>query len=144
MTVVVDANIAVKWVTNEHDSPEAVSLYQAWTNQSEFVIAPPIFRSEVTNVLHRKIRRGELDFANAMNAVESLFAAVSIQEPASLYTDALSIARAIDVAAAYDPIYLALAEVERCDLWTADKRFVRAVGYKSPRVRWIGELSTEW
>lgn len=144
MTVVVDANIAVKWVTNEHDSPEAVSLYQAWTNQSEFVIAPPIFRSEVTNVLHRKIRRGELDFANAMNAVESLFAAVSIQEPASLYTDALSIARAIDVAAAYDPIYLALAEVERCDLWTADKRFVRAVGYKSPRVRWIGELFTEW
>lgn len=144
MTVVVDANIAVKWVTNEHDSPEAVSLYQAWTNRSEFVIAPPIFRSEVTNVLHRKIRRGELDFANAMNAVESLFAAVSIQEPASLYTDALSIARAIDVAAAYDPIYLALAEVERCDLWTADKRFVRAVGYKSPRVRWIGELFTEW
>lgn len=144
MTVVVDANIAVKWVTNEHDSPEAVSLYQAWTNRSEFVIAPPIFRSEVTNVLHRKIRRGELDFANAMNVVESLFAAVSIQEPASLYTDALSIARAIDVAAAYDPIYLALAEVERCDLWTADKRFVRAVGYKSPRVRWIGELSTEW
>lgn len=144
MTVVVDANIAVKWVTDEHDSPEAVSLYQAWTNRSEFVIAPPIFRSEVTNVLHRKIRRGELDFANAMNAVESLFAAVSIQEPASLYTDALSIARAIDVAAAYDPIYLALAEVERCDLWTADKRFVRAVGYKSPRVRWIGELFTEW
>ena len=144
MTVVVDANIAVKWVTNEHDSPEAVSLYQAWTNRSEFVIAPPIFRSEVTNVLHRKIRRGELDFANAMNAVESLFAAVSIQEPASLYTDALSIARAIDVAAAYDPIYLALAEVERCDLGTADKRFIRAVGYKSPRVRWIGELSTEW
>lgn len=144
MTVVVDANIAVKWVTNEHDSPEAVSLYQAWTNRSEFVIAPPIFRSEVTNVLHRKIRRGELDFANAVNAVESLFAAVSIQEPASLYTDALSIARAIDVAAAYDPIYLALAEVERCDLWTADKRFVRAVGYKSPRVRWIGELFTEW
>lgn len=144
MTVVVDANIAVKWVTNEHDSPEAVSLYQAWTNRSEFVIAPPIFRSEVTNVLHRKIRRGELDFANAVNAVESLFAAVSIQEPASLYTDALSIARAIDVAAAYDPIYLALAEVERGDLWTADKRFVRAVGYKSPRVRWIGELSTEW
>lgn len=144
MTVVVDANIAVKWVTNEHDSPEAVSLYQAWTNRSEFVIAPPIFRSEVTNVLHRKIRRGELDFVNAVNAVESLFAAVSIQEPASLYTDALSIARAIDVAAAYDPIYLALAEVERCDLWTADKRFVRAVGYKSPRVRWIGELFTEW
>lgn len=144
MTVVVDANIAVKWVTNEHDSPEAVSLYQAWTNQSEFVIAPPIFRSEVTNVLHRKIRRGELDFANAVNAVESLFAAVSIQEPASLYTDALSIARAIDVSAAYDSIYLALAEVERCDLWTADKRFARAVGYKSPRVRWIGELSTEW
>lgn len=143
MTVVVDANIAVKWVTNEHDSPEAVALYQTWANRSEFVIAPPIFRSEVTNVLHRKIRRGELDFANAVNAVESLFAAVSIQEPSSLYTDALSIARAIDVAAAYDPIYLALAEVERCDLWTADKRFVRAVGYKSPRVRWIGELSTE-
>lgn len=144
MTVVVDANIAVKWVTHEHDSPEAVLLYRAWTSQSEFLIAPPIFRSEVTNVLHRKVRRGELDFANAVNAVESLFAAVSIQEPPSLYTDALTIARAIGAAAAYDPLYLALAEVERCDMWTADRRFVRAVGYDSPRVRWIGELSTEW
>lgn len=67
---------------------------------------------------------------------------VAIHEPVSLYTDALSIAQAIGVNAAYDPLYLALAEAERCDLWTADKRFARAVGCSGMRVRWLGEQSS--
>ena len=141
MTVVVDANIAVKWVAQEFDSAEAVSLYRDWTERAELLIAPPIFRPEVTNVLHQKIRRGELGLDTALEALEAIHDAVSIHEPAGLYADALSIAQAIDVGATYDPLYLALAEAERCDLWTADKRFVQAVGYRSSRVRWLGELS---
>ena len=141
MTVVVDANIAVKWVAEELDSAEAVSLYRDWTERAELLIAPPIFRPEVTNVLHQKIRRGELGLGTAIEAIEAITDAVSIYEPAGLYTDALSLAQAIGAGATYDPLYLALAETEQCDLWTADRRFVQAVGYRSSRVRWLGELS---
>lgn len=143
MTVVVDANIAVKWVAEELDSAEAVSLYREWTERAELLIAPPIFRPEVTNVLHQKIRRGELSLGTAIEALDVVCDAVSIHEPEGLYIDALSIAQAIGVGATYDPLYLALAEAERCDLWTADRRFVQAVGYRSARVRWLGELSTK-
>ena len=141
MTVVVDANIAVKWVVEEHDSAEAVSLYREWTERAELLIAPPIFRPEVTNVLHQKIRRGELGLGTAIEALDAICDAVSVREPASLYMDALSIAQALEVGATYDPLYLALAEAERCNLWTADRGFVQAVGYRSSRVRWLGELS---
>ena len=143
MTVVVDANIAIKWIAEEADSPLAVALYERWTRRSELLIAPPIFRPEVTNVIHRKVRRGELNFVVAVDALGTLLTAISIHEPEMLYVNALSIAQSIDVRAAYDPLYLALAEAERCDLWTADKRFVEAVGYSSKRVRWLGELSSE-
>ena len=143
MTVVVDANIAVKWVAEEVDSAEAVSLYRSWTERDELLIAPPIFRPEVTNVLHQKIRRGELSLGTAIESLDVLSDAVSILEPTGLYIDALSIAQTMGVGATYDPLYLALAEAERCDLWTADRRFVQAVGYRSSRVRWLGELSTK-
>ncbi len=141
MTVVVDANIAVKWVVEEHDSAEAVSLYRDWTERAELLIAPPIFRPEVTNVLHQKIRRGELSSGTAIEALDAIYYAVSIQEPDNLYTDALSIAQVIDAGATYDPLYLALAEAQQCDLWTADRKFVTLVGYRYSRVRWLGELS---
>jgi tetratricopeptide (TPR) repeat protein len=41
--------------------------------------------------------------------------------------------------AAYDAAYLALAEVEKCDLWTGDRAFYQAVKGESPRVKWIGD-----
>jgi predicted nucleic acid-binding protein len=143
VTVVVDANIAIKWIAEEPDSPLAAALYETWTRRSELLIAPPIFRPEITNVIHRKVRRGELNLVVAVDALDALLTAVSIHEPEMLYVNALSIAQSIGVSATYDPLYLALAEAERCDLWTADKRFVRAVGYTSQRVRWLGELSSE-
>ena len=92
---------------------------------------------------NQKIRRGELSLGTAIEALDAVCDAVSIHEPSGLYLDALSIAQAIGVGATYDPLYLALAEAERCDLWTADRRFVQAVGYRSARVRWLGELSTK-
>ena len=72
VTVVVDANIAVKWVAEELDSAEAVSLYRDWSERAELLIAPPIFRPEVTNVLHQKIRRGELGLGTAIEAIEAI------------------------------------------------------------------------
>jgi predicted nucleic acid-binding protein len=41
----------------------------------------------------------------------------------------------------YDMYYLALAEREQCDLWTADRRLQRLVGGKSERIHWVGDWS---
>ena len=38
----------------------------------------------------------------------------------------------------YDAVYLALAERERCDLWTADLRFVHVAAQSYPFIRSLG------
>jgi len=41
--------------------------------------------------------------------------------------------------AAYDAAYLALAEAEKCDLWTGDRSFYQAVRGELAQVKWIGD-----
>jgi len=139
VTVVVDASVALSWVLQEERTSLALSLWERWQAASEQVIAPPIFRSEITNVLHRRVHRGEVEREDAVEMVEVLVSAVASREPTGLYTRALLIAQEFSLAYAYDALYLALAESEGCDVWTADLRFHRAVGQEFSRVRAIGE-----
>ncbi|MCX8103722.1 MAG: type II toxin-antitoxin system VapC family toxin [Candidatus Bipolaricaulota bacterium] len=44
---------------------------------------------------------------------------------------------------AYDSAYLALAEQEKCDLWTGDVAFYRVVSKRLRWVRWIGDYSLQ-
>ena len=52
-------------------------------------------------------------------------------------------ARTVNAPRLYDMFYLALAEKEQCDLWTADRRFVRLVGSRSNYCRWVGDLEID-
>jgi predicted nucleic acid-binding protein len=45
--------------------------------------------------------------------------------------------------AAYDAVYLALAEAEGCELWTGDRPFYQAVKSEMPLVKWIGDYIGE-
>jgi predicted nucleic acid-binding protein len=70
----------------------------------------------------------------------------ALEWPIVIWTDVRSIqASALEFATrfnrpkAYDAQYLALADLLGCELWTADRRLVSAVGDKLPWVRWIGE-----
>ncbi len=56
---------------------------------------------------------------------------------AHLHARALALAARLDLPAAYDAHYLALAEWLGGELWTADGRLARAVGASLPWVRLI-------
>ena len=139
MTVVVDASLALKWVVPENDSEVAQAVRFRWQSSGESPVAPPIFRSEVTNALYQMVRKGGLRIQDAMEALSALQPAVAIVEPAGLYDAALTIADELGIGATYDALYVALAESEGCELWTADRSLVRAAQPRFPRVRWIGE-----
>jgi len=139
VTVVVDASVALKWALQEEHTEEALALWDRWQQDLEWVIAPPLFRSEVTNVLYRRSRRGELSFADAAEILDAILSIVAIVEPASLYHSALDLAGALDVGSTYDAMYLALAESQDGVMWTADRRFVRAAEQQSRHVRYIAE-----
>jgi predicted nucleic acid-binding protein len=139
MAVVVDASLAVKWAVTEDDSETALGLLDLWQEWGERLVAPPLYRPEVTNVLFQKFRRGELDRDDAAEMNVALLSLVAVLEPPRIYSRALALAREFNLTATYDSLYLALAESEGYEMWTADRRFVRSVQARFDRVRWIGE-----
>ena len=139
MTVVIDASLALKWVLQEEHTENAVALRDHWLENMEPVIAPPIFRPEITNVLHQKVRRGQLNRRDAADMLEILVSAIAAVEPSSLYSRALTLAGELELASAYDALYLALADSEECEMWTADQRLVRSAQSSFPTLRWLEE-----
>ncbi len=141
MTVVVDASLALKWGLPEDDTEDAIALRDHWRDTGEYVVAPPIFRSEVTNAVRQNLRRGHLIRPDAAQVLGFLVSVVAISEPEGLYDRALALAGELGLGSTYDALYLALAELEGCEMWTADRRLARAVQPRSPRVRWLGDRS---
>jgi predicted nucleic acid-binding protein len=83
----------------------------------------------------------QLDEARALLA-QFLAVPIRLQAPETLYDRALVLADEHHLPAAYDAHYIALAELLRATLWTADQRLLRALGGRLPFVRWIGHYGT--
>jgi predicted nucleic acid-binding protein len=49
--VCVDASLVLKLVLGEDDSPQVLTLWRRWIDESITVIAPPLLAYEVTSVL---------------------------------------------------------------------------------------------
>ena len=141
MTIVVDASLALKWGLQEEHSEVALELRNYWRDSAELLLAPPIFKPEITNALHQKCRRGLLAPSDAPEILDLLVSAVAPSEPESLYKRGLALAEACGLDSTYDALYLALAEFQGCEMWTADRRFVRSVQAQFPQVRWVGEVA---
>ncbi len=139
MSVCVDASLVVKWVSREGDSEAALAWLQS--HAGEALIAPVLLPIELSAVLHQKTRRQELTSEQAERALQ-LFERLRVRLiwDSTLVRRALDLAEELDQTTTYDTLYLALAETERCELWTADARFVRAA---KPQYHFVHELG-EW
>ena len=139
--VVVDANLAFKWLIRENGTDEAFLLRARWESRGTRVTGPDLLSLEVTNVLHRRISRGDLSTAQAVRLIEALLASgLDLYETSGLHGRALELASELGQGAAYDCHYLALAEALDCELWTADERFHRAASPAFPFVRALSEV----
>ena len=143
--VVVDASIAVKWVVVEPDSPLAQALLTEWKTQQVVMLAPVLFAYEVTNILRQQVRKGTMTVSEAETGQSLVFAqGLSLDTPdqagyMTLSGRALKLTNQFNLPAAYDAQYLALAERESCEYWTADERLWNTVRVQLPWVRWLGE-----
>ncbi len=138
MAIVVDASVALKWVLEEENTEDAIALLHRWRELAELLLAPPIFRPEVTNALHRRVGRQEITRAQAIDAVGFLTSAVAIREPPGIYKEALALAHEFGLKYTYDSLYVALARAEDCELWTADRQIFRSAQPRFPLVRLLG------
>ncbi len=141
--VAVDASLAVKWLVEEEDSDKAHAVLESWVSQGIVRVAPYLMPFEVTNVLHRRVVRGELSVGNSARMIARLLGSrLELHQPPTLHSRALELASQLSQPAVYDVHYLALAEEFNCELWTADQRFHRATASRG-NVRWIGEFASQ-
>lgn len=119
--VVVDANVAIKWLVDEEQRQEAARLLQ---DESE-LHAPRVMAAEVANALWQKVERREIETTAAGVLADTLQRLpLHWANDEQILADAVRIAIELDHAA-YDCMYLALAHRLGARLVTADMKFVR-------------------
>jgi predicted nucleic acid-binding protein len=143
--VVVDASIALKWVLRESDSKTAFALLTEWNDREAMLLVPVLLAYEIANGLYRKARNGEITLNRAKEALAEVLLAglqFDFSSDLALSTRAIELADQYKLPAAYDAHYLALAEREGCELWTADLKMWNAIRGKIDWVRWIGDYDS--
>lgn len=136
-TICVDASLVLRLVVADPLSEAACRLWRDWADEGRQVVAPVLLHYEATNVLHRLAGSGALRPETAREALEVVLALpVRLLESPQLAVRAWELARQLGLPAAYDAHYLAVAEQQECELWTADGRLARAVaGAETPAAR---------
>ncbi len=134
-----DASVVVKWLIAEEFSLQAVALMAA-SRPRFHIVAPPLIISEVTSALHHRVRSGSIDVPGAVRRVaEFLTYDIQIDARTDVPSRALMLASELNQKYPYDALYLALAEILDCNLWTADAAFYRVAVPRYPRVRLLSD-----
>lgn len=135
-----DASLALKWVVEEEHTPEAWSLLDGWRKEGTDVLAPSLFFYEIANALTKRMRRGEFTLDQTAGRMRLLAAAgPTLWSDLALHLRAIEFVHRFGFSSAYDAHYLALAEVQGCELWTADRRLWNTVKRELDWVQCIGE-----
>lgn len=139
--ICLDASVAVKLVLDEELSDRARALVSATLRDRELIVAPPLLPIEITNTLLKHTRApGGFSVGEAERQLDRFFELpLEIRNPNGLHRQALSLAHAFGLPAAYDAHYVALAETLSCDLWTDDRRLLRTLAGRLPFVRPISD-----
>lgn len=144
--VVVDASLAAKWVVAEPLEKEAKALLSEWLEDGVTIIVPPLWEAEVDTALEKRIYWGrrKLDPAQVDLARKALdLVPVSVKYVSKVRRRARKIARQFKQEMVYDSTYAALAQIQGCEFWTADKRFYRAVKGKLGFVKYLGDYKAK-
>jgi predicted nucleic acid-binding protein len=142
--VVVDTSLVLKWILKETDSDKAVMLLTEWGYEQVEMFAPALLAYEVANILYQDVRKGKYTINVAR---ESLMDVVmkgivfDFSADLGLSMRAMEFAHRFNLPASYDSHYLALAEQEECELWTADRRLQRAVKGQLDWIRTLEDYS---
>jgi predicted nucleic acid-binding protein len=136
--VIVDASVAIKWVSNEELSDQAEALLSTGVD----IFAPTLVGAEVGNAIWRKCKAGEMPPHLAKDAIRRIIDAYDhLVDDTSLLIGAVELALELGHPL-YDCLYLSLARQRQILVVTADARFLNRVA-RSPYAHQIVHLS-DW
>jgi predicted nucleic acid-binding protein len=136
----VDANLVIRLVADPtNDAIQA--LWEDWVTKDRRVAAPTLLLYEVTNAVYRYQKLGYLSSTAAQFALEAALALpIELDGDPDLHWRALELAQTLELPAAYDAHYLALAERLGAEFWTADRHLARRVQDSLP---WVHPVETK-
>ncbi len=119
--IAIDANVAAKWYLPETGSTQALALLST----PDQLIAPSLIKLEVCAAITRRVRNKELTPAEAREHCEEWFLDLH-DDAVQLVPEEDILDRAITLSISlhhpiYDCLYLAVAELHRIPLLTADE-----------------------
>lgn len=139
-SVCVDSSLALAWLLVAQQNDNADALRQEWSEKRIKLLGPPMFHAEVTSVLRQQVffKRILPEEGEEVFSIYQEIPVRTIDEPA-MYRKAWELAKEFNLPVCYDMQYLAVAELEDCELWTADKKLANSLQGKVKRIRWVGE-----
>lgn len=139
--VCIDASLALKWVLPEIYTDRAQELLRDWITKGDTLIAPTLFIYEVTSALRNKVYRQIITKEEGFSALNQIrHGRIELIISPNLVERAWAISEDLELPTVYDAFYLALANQEDCEFWTADENLVKILKMHKIRwVKWIGE-----
>lgn len=125
----VDASVAIKWVVKgEAWRKKARRFLFDSLSAGVILIAPPLFVYETESVLQGRLQSGQTTVSETDIALERFgVIGVRIITHPDMVKSAREIARHFNQPNIYDSLYAALAKLQECEFWTADKAFYDSV-----------------
>lgn len=145
MSAVIDANLIAAVVLPLPYSDQATQRMTIWKRAGVEILAPILLEYEIVAILRKAVVAQWLTTDLAVEAIEKILAldVRCVTPTRSLHRQALRWADRLGHAKAYDAHYLALAEQESIELWTADRRLANGAQRAGANwVHWIGEVLT--
>jgi predicted nucleic acid-binding protein len=132
MKYVLDSSAALRWVLPEVHSDKALVLRDEFFKAIHQFLSPDVFAVEIAHALTRAERQNRVTAGQAM----SLWADV-MSTPPRFFEARPLLPRAIEISSAarigvYDCLYIALSEMENCELVTADEKLIRNLRQRFP------------
>ncbi len=123
MRTVLDASAAANIILRTDLAPALIEKLK----QSQLVIAPTLFHSEIANTLWKYVRFGELDKETALARYAEAIGLVDIFEAdEQLAAEALSAAIRYNHPV-YDTLYAILARRHACQVLTVDQKLIALI-----------------
>ncbi len=141
---ILDASVILKLVCQEEDSGLAITLFNFLSANKINAYEPTFVKIEVISVLRKKASFGKLkdtDLRNCVNRFKSMDVDY-VNEDWRLLERSLTYSDDIKSRVIYDCVYLALAFQMRCNLITADEKFVNIVSPKFQNVFLLQDWET--
>lgn len=142
MSAVIDANLVATVVLPLPNSDQATERIVAWKRAGLELLAPVLLEYELAAILRKAVVAQWLTTDLAVEAIGRILAlnVRCLAPTAQLHERALRWADRLGHAKAYDAHYLAVAEQEGIELWTADRRLANGAQQAGAHwVHWIGE-----